>query len=158
MASKSTIIAISTVAAIAVGIVTIVVAIGFTPSSVPEQNGADAQSNNTTTAQTEGTGISRSVTYLSTQTVLVPPKDSADAEALCRDRDVVLSGGYTIGVFNSTDLSSLSGNAILYSNTAVRLMNATTIHEGWHAGLVNTGTENLTITANAICIDVTRDG
>ena len=155
MASKSTIIAISAVAAVAVVIVVVVASMGFAPSSVMERNGADAQSDNTTTAQESGE-ISRAFTYLSTQTVLVPSKDSADAEAFCQDRDVVLSGGYTIGIYNSTSLSGLSyDNAILYSNTAVRVMNDTTIHEGWHAGLVNAGTTDLTVTANAVCLDVT---
>lgn len=97
----------------------------------------------------------KSVTYLSTQTVLVPAKGDADAEALCRDRDVVLSGGYAMGVYNSTNLQSITAHtAMLYSNTAIRVINGTTIHEGWTAGLINSGTIDLTITANALCLDI----
>lgn len=146
MTGNSTKIAIGAIAAIAVAVV---MSIGFSPS-VPQQ-AAVAQSGEDALPDQDR----RSVTYLSTQTVLVPTNGDADAEAFCRDRDVVLSGGYTIGVHNSQELLPLTENvATLYSNTPLRIMNGTTIHEGWHTGLVNSGTMNLTITANAICLDL----
>jgi hypothetical protein len=147
MTGNSIKIAIGAIAAIAVAVVMYT---GFSPS-VPQQ-AAVAQSGEDALPDQDRR---RSVTYLSTQTVLVPTKGDADAEAFCRDRDVVLSGGYTIGVHNSQELLPLTENvATLYSNTPLRIMNGTTILEGWHAGLVNSGTMNLTITANAICLDL----
>lgn len=140
--------------------------ISFVVGGGGPQNSAMAQSDNNNNGDVDNddnseattrttTAPAKSVTYLSTQTVLVPAKADADAEALCRDRDVVLSGGYVMGVHNSTDLQSITPHtAMLYSNTAIRVINGTTIHEGWTAGLINSGTIDLTITANALCLDI----
>lgn len=103
-------------------------------------------------AQTQGQGIRRSLTYFATDTASASADGNATAQAFCFNGDVLLTGGYTIGGFDSADELSSS---ILFSNTAMRMENATGTHEGWQTGLVNAGTGQLTVTANAICLDVT---
>jgi hypothetical protein len=100
----------------------------------------------------QGQGISRSLTYFATDTAPVSADGNATAQAFCFSGDVLLTGGYTIGGFDSADDLSSS---MLFSNTAMRMENATGPHEGWQAGLVNAGTGQLTVTANAVCLDVT---
>jgi hypothetical protein len=104
-------------------------------------------SNNGPTGQ-----ISRSLTYLVSDTASVDANTDASAQAFCKNGDVLLTGGYSIGGFESA--SQLS-DTVLYSNTPLRIQNATASHEGWEAGLGNLGTGERTVTANAVCLDVT---
>jgi hypothetical protein len=146
MASSSRTIAIAAIAA-SVAATLAVAFTGYSPSS-PGQN-ALAQSDNG-----ENNQIRRSLTYFVTDTVPVPVNENASAQAFCEDRDVLLTGGYAIGGFDSPDQVF---NTVLYSNTAFHTQNSTSTHEGWQAGLANMGTAELMIMANAVCLDVTPE-
>jgi hypothetical protein len=138
-------------AAFTAGIAAMLAAAAFTGYSPLSSQVAVAQSGEgeQTPAQTQG--IRRSLTYFVTETASVPANGNATAQAFCQNGDVLLTGGYAMGF----DSPQQAFNSMLYSNTAVRIQNATSSHEGWQAGLVNMDTEPLTITANAVCLDVT---
>lgn len=141
---------IATVAiAASVAVMMTVAMMGRLPSL--NQN-AMAQSEDSDDAAQQANQIRRSLTYLTTETAPVPVNSNASAQALCQFGDVLLTGGYVIGGFDSPDQVF---NTYLYSNTAFRIENATSTHEGWIAALANMGTTQLTITANAVCLDVT---
>jgi hypothetical protein len=135
-------------AAVAAGVVAaLAVAFAYSPLMAMAQSSGDSNP-----AQSQG--IKRSLTYFATDTMPVTADGNATAQAFCFNGDVLLTGGYTIGGFDSADELSSS---ILFSNTALRMENSTGTHEGWQAGLVNAGTGQLTITANAVCLDVTPE-
>jgi hypothetical protein len=144
MASSSRTIAIAAIAASFAAIL----AVAFVGYPSLNQN-ALAQSDSGETNQ-----VRRSLTYFVTDTVHVPVNENASAQAFCQDRDVLLTGGYAIGGFDSPDKVF---NTVLYSNTAFHTQNSTSTHEGWQAGLANMGTAQLMITANAVCLDVTPE-
>lgn len=116
---------------------------------IPSIQNAMAQSDTGTTPQPSS--VRRSLTYFATDTVTVAADGNASAQAFCEHRDVLLTGGYSIGF----DTPAQAFNTMLYTNTALRIENSTSVHEGWQAGLVNMDTEPVTITANAVCLDVT---
>jgi hypothetical protein len=145
--SSQTIIAI---AAITAALVTTLAVVSMEYFPPPNQNAMAQSDNDSTTPQTNQ--IRRSLTYFVTDTASVPANGNASAQAFCQDGDVLLTGGYIIEGFDSP---AKVFRTELYSNSAFRIENATSAHEGWQAGLANIGTEPLTITANAVCLDVT---
>jgi hypothetical protein len=131
------------------GIAAMLAAVALTGYSPMQGQVAVAQSGEGESTQSQG--IRRSLTYFATDTVSVPASGNASAQAFCQSGDVLLTGGYSI----SFDSTGQVFNTMLYSNTAIRVQNATSSHEGWNAGLANMDTEPVTITANAVCLDVT---
>lgn len=124
---------------------------GLVPSFSGQDASAQAQNGGAPAAKPTGQ-LSRSLTYITSDTASVNANTVASAQAFCKNGDVLLTGGYSIGGFESTDQLS---DTLLYSNTPLRIANATSSHEGWEAGLANNGEGQRMITANAVCLDVT---
>ena len=140
-------------AAVAAGIAAMlaVAFMGYSPSTLGQSAMAQSDDDDATTEQSTNQ-VRRSLTYFVTDMAPVSANGNATAQALCQSGDVLLTGGYTIGGFDSAQSVF---NSVLYSNTALRMQNQTGAYEGWEAGLVNLGTAELTITANSVCLDVT---
>lgn len=144
-------------AAVAAGVAAMlaIAFMGYSPSPLAQNAMAQSDDDGDATPEQSTTqGVRRSLTYFATEMAPVSADGNATAQAMCQSGDVLLTGGYTIGGFDSAQSVF---NSVLFSNTALRTQNQTGAYEGWEAGLVNLGTAGLTITANAVCLDVTPD-
>lgn len=87
------------------------------------------------------------VTYSGSKSVDVASLTNATAIALCKPGDTVVNGGYEIKYASA----KVTPNSVfLTSNTPV-VVGTTTKAEGWQAGLINTGTDQVSITAHTLC-------